>query len=39
MVDCGPEMIMTMSPRMLYRLAGSTAWIIAVVYKRWLEGG
>src|SRR5215510_11203038 len=32
-------MIMTMHEPVLYRLEGSTAWIIAVVHGRRLEGG
>ena len=34
MVDCGAEVIMTMSSRVLYRFEGSTTWIVAVVHAR-----
>lgn len=34
MIDCAPEVIMTMSSHVLYRLEGSTACIIAVVHGR-----
>jgi hypothetical protein len=36
MVDCGAEVIMTMSSRVLYRFEGSTAWIGTVVHERQL---
>jgi hypothetical protein len=34
MVDCGSEVIMTMSYRVLYRLEGSSAWIVAMAHGR-----
>jgi len=36
MVDCGAEVSMTMSCRVLYRFEGSTAWIGPLVHARWL---